>query len=176
MADEDDEAEDNEDGLDEEGEGKVGESKPRSRKKLIVMAGAGFLMLAGVGGGVAWYLGLLGADGTSAPEKEIVAQKPAVFFELPDITVNLASLDQRSQYLRIKVALEVSDRDAISSISPMLPRVMDTFQVYLRELRLTDLEGSAGIYRLKEELRRRVNLAVYPAQVNDVLFKELLIQ
>jgi flagellar FliL protein len=53
---------------------------------------------------------------------------------------------------------------------------VDAFQVYLRELRKSDLEGSAGIYRLKEELQRRVNVAIYPAQVESILFKEILVQ
>ena len=47
---------------------------------------------------------------------------------------------------------------------------------YLRELRLEDLQGAAGVYRLREELLVRVNQAVRPAKVNDVLFKDMLIQ
>lgn len=46
----------------------------------------------------------------------------------------------------------------------------------MRELRPSDLDGSAGMYRLKEELLRRVNMTVYPAKVDAVLFKELLVQ
>ena len=49
-------------------------------------------------------------------------------------------------------------------------------QGYLRELRPADLEGSAGLFRLKEELLRRINLSVYPAKVEGVLFKEILVQ
>ena len=64
----------------------------------------------------------------------------------------------------------------VQQIQPMLPRVMDTFQVFLRELRPTDLEGSAGTYRLKEELTRRVNTAVAPGRITAVLFKEMLVQ
>ena len=30
--------------------------------------------------------------------------------------------------------------------------------------------------RLKEELQRRVNIAVYPARVDDVLFKNVIVQ
>jgi len=154
---------------DGEGEGKKGRLP---RKKLIMLAGAGIIVLGALGGGGAYFLGFIG--GEDGPVEAVA--KPAVFYDLPDLTINLASPDKRSQYLRIKVALEVSKRETIDEITPMLPRVMDAFQVYLRELRMTDLEGSAGIYRLKEELRRRVNLAIHPAQVDDILFKELLIQ
>jgi len=62
------------------------------------------------------------------------------------------------------------------AIRPTLPRVTDIFQTYLRELRPSDLNGSAGLFRLKEELTRRVNLAVAPNQVNAVLFKEVVVQ
>lgn len=58
----------------------------------------------------------------------------------------------------------------------MLPRVLDAFQVFMRELRPQDLEGSASLYRLKEEMTRRVNVAVYPAKVDAILFKELMVQ
>ncbi len=58
----------------------------------------------------------------------------------------------------------------------MLPRVVDSFQVYMRELRIEDLDGSAGMFRIKEELLSRVNAAVYPIEINDILFKEMLIQ
>jgi flagellar FliL protein len=61
-------------------------------------------------------------------------------------------------------------------IQPKLAKVIDAFQVYLRELRRSDLEGSAGIYRLREELRRRVNVAIFPASVESVLFREILVQ
>ena len=57
-----------------------------------------------------------------------------------------------------------------------MPRVIDNFQTYLRELRLDDLKGSAGMYRLREELLVRVNAAAAPAKIKDVLFKEMLVQ
>jgi len=38
------------------------------------------------------------------------------------------------------------------------------------------LQGAAGMYRLREELLTRVNAAVRPAQVRDVLFKEMVVQ
>jgi len=57
-----------------------------------------------------------------------------------------------------------------------MPRVVDQFQGYLRELRIDDLKGSAGVIRLKEELLRRINVATAPYHVRDVLLKEMIIQ
>jgi len=75
-----------------------------------------------------------------------------------------------------KVVLEVTDQKMSDEIKPVMPRVMDAFQTYLRELRPTDLDGSAGLYRLKEELTRRVNAAIAPGRINAVLFKEIVVQ
>ena len=47
---------------------------------------------------------------------------------------------------------------------------------FTRELRVEDLRGSAGVQRLREELLMRVNTAVHPIEVRDVLFKEMLVQ
>ena len=83
---------------------------------------------------------------------------------------------ERVQYLRVKVVLEIKEAKEVEAIKPNLPRVTDLFQTYLRELRPSDINGSAGLFRLKEELTKRVNNAVAPQQVSAVLFKEIVVQ
>lgn len=155
-------------------EGAEKQQPPRKRlRKLVVFVALPLLVLALSLGG-AWLMGLLspqGEDGASAG-----APQKAVFYNLPEMTVNLSSTEQRAHYLKIEIALEVKDEDTAEAIAPYMPRVLDAFQTYLRELRTSDLEGSAAIYRLKEELLRRVNDAVYPLEVERVLFKEILVQ
>jgi flagellar protein FliL len=43
-------------------------------------------------------------------------------------------------------------------------------------MRPEELRGSAGSYRLREELLSRANLAAAPARITDVLFTQMLIQ
>jgi flagellar FliL protein len=104
--------------------------------------------------------------------------KPVVFLDMPDVLVNLSSTGggDRTQYLKVKVTLELPDQAMSAQIQPVMPRLMDAFQTYLRELRPTDLDGSAGLYRLKEELTRRVNASIAPSRINAVLFKEIVVQ
>ena len=83
---------------------------------------------------------------------------------------------ERIQFLKLKAVLEVKDEPVVEKIKPAMPRVTDIFQTYLRELRVSDLSGSAGLFRLKEELTKRVNAAVSPSQVDAVLFKEVVVQ
>lgn len=142
-------------------------------KKVMIIAAAALLVVGGGGFGAMKFLG--GGEKHEEPKKEVV--KPATFVDLPDVLVNLSSAgSDRTQYLKVKVVLELPDPELVPKIQPLMPRVMDAFQTYLRELRPTDLDGSAGLYRLKEELTRRVNAAVAPNKVTAVLFKEIVVQ
>lgn len=152
-----------------------GGDKAAKRKlplKLIAMVGGGLVLLGGAGAGA--YL-FLGGGHEAAPAA--AAAKPAVFFDVPEVLVNLSGANsERTQYLKVKVVLELADAKLKEQIQPVMPRLLDTFQTYLRELRAADLDGSAGLYRLKEELTRRVNTAIAPNRVNAVLFKEIVVQ
>ncbi len=141
--------------------------------KVMIIAAAGLLVVGGGGGGAYFYF--FSAPAHEKPVHE--AAKPALFVDLPDVLVNLSNpASERTQYLKVKIVLEVPDPDVVTQIQPLMPRVMDAFQTYLRELRPTDLDGSAGLYRLKEELTRRVNAAVSPNRITAVLFKEIVVQ
>lgn len=144
------------------------------RKKLIVISIVSALLAAGAGGGYYFWQRSKAAE----VDKAVQLKKKAFFFDLPEITVNLAGApgQERPAYLRLKLALEVEDQKIIAEIQPLMPRVLDNFQIFLRELRPTDLEGSAGLYRLKEELVRRVNASIYPARIEAILFKDVLVQ
>ena len=84
--------------------------------------------------------------------------------------------DAPQHFLKMKVTLQITDAEAAKRLDAELPRVLDSFQIFLRELRPEDVEGSAGVLRVKEELLRRINLAVQPAVVTDILFREVIVQ
>ena len=154
----------------ESAEGAEGEAQPKkSRKMLFIIAGAvAFVLLAG---GAGAYFMLFAGPGETHEEAEASAFYD---YDLPPMMVNLNS--DKAEFLKLSVSLELEDESMVALVEPRIARVIDAFQVYLRELRRSDLEGSAGIYRLKEELRRRVNLAIYPAEVQGILFREILVQ
>ncbi len=131
-------------------------------------------MLVILGGGGGWFFFLRGHG--EEKHAEAPPPKPPSFIEVPDMLVNLRQPGERVQYLKVKLVLEVKEEKQIETIKPTLPRVTDIFQTYLRELRPIDLNGSAGLFRLKEELTRRVNAAVAPNEVSAVLFKEIVVQ
>ena len=143
--------------------------------KVMIIAAAVLLVLGGGGG--AYFYFFSGSEHEASAKHAAAPAKPATFIDLPDVLVNLSSgANERTQYLKVKIVLEVPTPEVVTEIQPLMPRVLDTFQTYLRELRPTDLDGSAGLYRLKEELTRRVNAAVAPNRVTAVLFKEIIVQ
>jgi flagellar FliL protein len=160
------------DAPDDETEVPAAAPKKKFSLKMIIIVAAGLLVVVVGGAGAYMYFGGSGHD------KPVQAEvKPATFVDLPDVLVNLSNAGtDRTQYLKVKIVLELPDAAGVGQIQPLMPRVMDAFQTYLRELRPTDLDGSAGLYRLKEELTRRVNTAVAPNRITAVLFKEIVVQ
>ena len=159
----------------EQAEGADGAEAASSKKgKLkLIIAVAGFVAILGAGAG--WFFLMRGHG--EEKHAEAPPPKPPSFVEVPDMLVNLVgAAGERVQYLKVKMVLEVKEEKQVEAIKPSLPRVTDLFQTYLRELRPSDLNGSAGMFRLKEELTKRVNYAVSPNQVSAVLFKEIVVQ
>lgn len=157
----------------EEGEAAAPAKKGIPRKLLIIgLAGVIVLLVAGAG----LYFFVLAKP--AALDTHIADVPESFIFNLPTMTVNLNNDGgtETDQFMKLTVAIEVADEETMKEIQPRMAKVVDAFQVYLRELRKSDLEGSAGIYRLKEELRRRVNIAIYPSQIDSILFKEILVQ
>jgi flagellar protein FliL len=176
MADDDDLDDELDDEEDEEG----GSSEGGGKKKLFIIIGLALLLVVG-GSAAAYFTGLLqplidmiAGDGSQADE-EVIAQD-AIFYDLPELLVNLSTAGRKSTFLKIRISLELEKPEDVPVVERVMPRIVDNFQVYLRELRVEDLKGSAGMYRLREELLKRVGAAIAPAKINDVLFKEMLVQ
>jgi flagellar FliL protein len=168
---------------DDKPEGEAVEGAPKKglgrflTKKMLIIAVPALLLVVG-GGGAGAYLFLFKSDKTQEAKAEDVPLTPpkVAFSDMQDILVNIQSNDGTPAYLKLGVSLELEDDAQKAALQPLMPRITDQFQAYLRELRLDDLKGSAGVLRLKEELLRRVNVAAAPYKVRDVLLKEMIVQ
>ncbi|MBB3899194.1 flagellar basal body-associated FliL family protein [Roseococcus suduntuyensis] len=165
--------------------GGEGDAPRRSKKKLILLALP--LLLLGAGAGL-WFSGVLpGLLGMNAapPVEEAAAEEvdtgprppePAVFVAMPDIVANLNSGNRRPVFIRLRSQIEVRGQADATALQAAMPRLLDLFTTYLREVRPEELRGSAGTHRLREELIARANIAATPVRVTDVLFTEILVQ
>ncbi len=166
----------------EEEDGRV-KKKGLSGKKLVLFILLPLLLLGGGGAGAYFFLfagsseqGEEAAAEDKAAEEEDIAGEP-VFYELPEMLINLNSRGaKKNSFLKLRLTLELRDPQAVPELEKVLPRVLDNFNTFLRELRIEELRGTAAVYRIKEELLIRINDAVRPIRVYDVLFNEMLIQ
>ena len=159
----------------------------KGKKKLIFIVGVVVALLAIVGG--LFAAGIIGGGGKGPDGKPkqsseeaaasaaaaIAASKP-VYYELPEFLVNLNSSTGHVSFLKMSVTLELRDQLAVATMDANKPRIMDIFNTYLRELHASDVQGSAGIYRLRTELLSRLNSTIEDGSVKDILFGEIIVQ
>jgi flagellar protein FliL len=171
---------DKKDGDAAEGAPKQGFVKKLLGNRLILFGGAGALALLLLGGGAYFFFFSGSAKPTElaagAPEPLPVTPPNITFYDVPDIIVNIQGADAAPAYLKLSVSLELDGPEEEAGLKALMPRVVDQFQGYLRELRMDDLKGSAGVVRLKEELLRRINASAAPYRVRDVLLKQMIVQ
>jgi flagellar FliL protein len=184
-------------GAEGEGEGKA--KKKMSGKTLVLFVILPALLILG-GGGAAAFMLLGHGGGASHAEQHAEAGKEkgkgegpgestpgpngttiihgenVVFVTLPEMLVNITRPDGSPGYLKLKLTLEAPNDEVVTTLTSSVPRISDEYNGFLRELRTDDLVGSAGAYRLRLELLRRVNLVIAPAQINAVLIEEMLVQ
>lgn len=180
------------DDIDAAGEGESGGTK--GKKGLIIIAAIVLLLL--IGGAAAYFLVFAKDDSAKPKDKAAVeesaeeggehgegegegkatASKGPFYFDMPEFLVNLNTSGKQVSFLKMKVTLELKKKTDMKVVEGFMPRITDSFNTYLRELRPTDLAGSAGMYRLREELLLRINQAIAPAKVENILFKEVVVQ
>jgi flagellar protein FliL len=155
---------------------KKGLAKFLTKKIIMIAAPVLVLLLAGIGAGV-YFMFLKPAPEKVAKADVVPLTPPQIAFsDVPDILVNIQSSDGTPAYLKLSVSLEMDNDLEKAGMTALMPRLVDQFQSYLRELRVDDLKGSEGVLRLKEELLRRVNAASAPYHVRDVLLKQMIVQ
>ena len=155
--------------------------KAGGKGKMLLLIGLPLLLLLVGGGGAAAYVMKLPPFGEAeeASVEEPAMPDPAdiVFIDLPDLLINLnAGEGRRMRFLKLATAVEVAGEEQAAMVQQFVPRILDSFHLYLRAVRPEELEGSQGVYRITEELLARTNEAVRPAQVRSVLIRELLVQ
>lgn len=101
----------------------------------------------------------------------------ACYYAMPKMVVNLAgTAGQRSPYMELELSLEAANGSAFNRIPELMPRLKDQLNSFLRELRVEDLNGSAGTFTLRRELLKRFNLVLDPKKIDAVLIEGMLIQ
>ena len=173
-------------------EGEPAADATKGKRKLLIIIGVAVVVVLIALGVV--FSGILGGDGDKDKGQEASAEateeasgehgammaeeglvKP-VYYELPEFLVNLTTTTGKVSFLKMSVTLELRDKASVAVVEANKPRIMDAFNTYLREVRPSDLAGSAGIFRLRGELMTRINRTVEEGLVKDILFSQIIVQ
>lgn len=165
-----------------------GEASSSKKRKLVLIVILALTLLIAISIGI--YFGAIkpkdiptepqNEQGSVTPHGEVTGQgggpSGPIYFELKEFLVNLNSAGKQTSFLKMIVTLELPNPAAKIAVEANMPRIVDAFQIYLRELRTEDLRGSAGIQLLREELLLRINKIIAPEKASDILFKEIIVQ
>jgi flagellar FliL protein len=181
--------------MDEDDDREFDNGDIRRRKRLIVVSvasvvfvtavalatyltGAATALVAMVSGRPAAVIDdTIGTTVPAAAEAKAVPEiQPAVFYDLPAMLVNINTPGRVRHFLKIAITVELGSEDDVGKIEKVMPRIVDNFQIYLRGLTLNDLQGAAGMFRVREEFLTRITAATRPTRIKDVLFKEMIVQ
>ena len=181
-----DESKDEADEIAEDGD----EAAPKKKMgimKLGLFIGLPVLIL--VLGGAAAFMMLTGGDDSHevaeldehgnpiehGDEHTAAVDEDVFFYEVPQMQVTIQDGSGSFAHLQISFHLEIADEHLSEQLDHELPRIIDQFQGFLREMRPEDLAGSAGGYRLRLELLRRVNLVMGEDAVRAVLIDQFVV-
>ena len=166
--------------VDEEEETEEISLPEKGLKKKIMFYLIPAIILIGVGvGSIVIFFTKVGSD--KPQPYDVVTQKNAdgsgesttVFYTLPEIQANLRTSNDVLETIQLKINLELPSVDSIAIVDGMLPRINDIIISHLTELMPEEVSGSEGIYSLKAELLRRINLMVAPLKISNLNIKEI---
>lgn len=102
------------------------------------------------------------------------ADNMLVIYNLPEIIAKLKS--NHGATLSMRISLEFKNKKDIETIEALTAKIQDAILTISIELAPEDVEGSKGIYWLKEEILHRVNLITAPIEIVNIDFRSFDIQ
>lgn len=139
---------------------------------LILLIAAGFVGLTTSFGSLGEATAFLtNLTATTSAEEE--SARP-VYVDMRPVTVTLRR-EAGSTLARAQVVLKVPARDA-AQVAQLEPEIIDSLHSFFSTVDESDLEGAAGMYRVRAEVLRRIKFLDGGENVQDVLFTEFLVQ
>lgn len=164
-------------GVAEEAEEEVADKKG-GKKKLFIIIGA-VLLLCIAGGAGAYFMGMFDGEVSMEVGEVVEPVAPKIvyqYYDMPEMLINLQADNGQVRYLRLLVSIEYEKGIDTLTVIDSKTQIEDLFHTYLRELTPNELQGSMGIFRLREELLKRINLILAPERINGILFKKIVVQ
>jgi len=160
----------------EEEEAKQDEEEPKkSSSKLIIII---VVLVVLIGGGVGAFFAFSGG-GESAEVEEVkeeedeVAGLPGAVYPLETFIVNLSV---KGSFLKAAIQLEFYEPEFPPTVDMMIPRIRDAIIQILSSKTSSDILGTEGKEKLREEIINAVNETLGSEEVAQVYFTEFIVQ
>ncbi len=140
-------------------------------------------LLGAAGGFYVIFSGLMPLDGlhdsiransATAADKGMIANLADLAFVPVDPLLISIGQGTQTHHLRFRAELEVKLAHK-TEVEKLMPRVVDVLNNYLRALKVSDLEDSSALIRLRAQMLRRVQIVTGKDRVNDLLIMEFVL-
>lgn len=151
-----------------------------SKTLMIIIISVVLLFMGAVGGGffILWNkISQLPQDPAAVEEIPVEEEENAIgpLYSLDTMIVNLADRGGK-RYLRVTMALELSDTEAMTTIESRLPQVRDAILMILPTKKYDDVSTTEGKIALRKEIMEKINSLMTKGQINNLYFTEFVVQ
>jgi flagellar FliL protein len=109
---------------------------------------------------------------TALPSRPAMAED--LFEELPMIRTTIRNGEEIAD-MWIRCENEVPNQATTRAVAEQRGEIIDGFIAHIDTLRVTDLQGSDNLHRLRTRFRGIAGAVIAPLRVEAVLFKEMLV-
>ena len=151
-----------------------------SKKVLIIIIAVAVLFMGVVGAGffILWNkISQMPLDPSKVAEIPVKEDENVIgpLYTLDTMIVNLAG-NGGKRYLRVTMALELSDPDSLATIESRLPQIRDVVLMILATKTYDDVSTSDGKISLRNQVMGKINTLMTKGRVNNIYFTEFVVQ
>ena len=151
-----------------------------SKTVLIIIISVAVLFMGMVGAGffILWNkISQVPLDPSKVAEMPVEEEENAIgpLYTLDTMIVNLSDHGGK-RYLRVTMALELSDPEAVATIESRLPQIRDAVLMILPTKTYDDVSTTDGKIALRNQVMEKINDLMTKGRVNNIYFTEFVVQ
>lgn len=151
-----------------------------SKTVLIIIIAVAVLFMGVVGAGfyILWdKISQMPKDPATVEEMPVEEEESTIgpLYALDTMIVNLSDHGGK-RYLRVTMALELSDPDVQATIESRLPQVRDAILMILPTKTYDDISTTDGKIALRQEVMEKINGLITKGRVDNIYFTEFVVQ
>jgi len=151
-----------------------------SKTVLIIIISVAVLFMGMVGAGffILWNkISQVPVDPSKVAEMAVEEEENVIgpLYPLDTMIVNLSD-DGGKRYLRVTMALELSDPESVDTIESRLPQIRDAVLMILPTKTYDDVSTTDGKIALRNQIMEKINTLMTKGRVNNIYFTEFVVQ